>query len=376
VPDLSPLHASDEEKRLFRNDLLAWYDDHKRQMPWRETKDPYAIWVSEIMLQQTRVDTVRAYYRRFLDAFPTVEDLADANRDEVLKLWEGLGYYSRARYLHEAAAQVVEEHNGEVPETMDAIRDLKGIGPYTAAAVLSIAYQKPHAVLDGNVARLLTRIYAIDADSTSSTTKRHLRRLANELLAPDRPADFNQAMMELGSTVCTPTSPDCPACPVSAVCRAHDAGDEEAYPVTPESKPVPHHDIAVALIFDDDGRLLIQRRPDEGQLAGLWEFPGGKYEEDTDDSMEAACRREIREELGVDIAIDEPFYTLKHAYTHFKITLHAFRCRITDGAPIAREDQPMAWVTLDELEDYAFPRANGKLIDELHHRQEEPSLFD
>jgi A/G-specific adenine glycosylase len=322
------------------------------------------------------VDTVRAYYRRFLEAFPTVEDLATADRDEVLKLWEGLGYYSRARYLHEAAAQVVEEHDGQVPETMDAIRDLKGIGPYTAAAVLSIAYQKPHAVLDGNVARLLTRIYAVDDDSTSSTTKRHLRRLANELLNRERPADFNQAMMELGSTVCTPTSPDCDACPVSTVCRAHAEGDEERYPITPDAKPVPHYDIAVALIFDDDGRLLIQRRPDEGQLAGLWEFPGGKYEEDADDSMEAACRREIREELGVDIDIEEPFYTLKHAYTHFKITLHAFRCRITDGAPTAREDQPMTWVTLDELEDYAFPRANGKLIEELHRRQEEPSLFD
>ena len=376
MPDLSDLQASDDEKAHFREDLLEWYDDHKRQMPWRETDDPYAIWVSEIMLQQTRVDTVRAYYRRFLEAFPTVEDLAAADRDEVLKLWEGLGYYSRARYLHEAAAQVVEEHDGQVPETMDAIRDLKGIGPYTAAAVLSIAYQKPHAVLDGNVARLLTRIYAVDADSTSSTTKRHLRRLANELLNRERPADFNQAMMELGSTVCTPTSPDCDACPVSTVCRAHAEGDEERYPITPDAKPVPHYDIAVALIFDDDGRLLIQRRPDEGQLAGLWEFPGGKYEEDADDSMEAACRREIREELGVDIDIEEPFYTLKHAYTHFKITLHAFRCRITDGAPTAREDQPMTWVTLDELEDYAFPRANGKLIEELHRRQEEPSLFD
>ena len=376
MPDLSDLQASDDEQAHFREDLLDWYDDHKRQMPWRETDDPYAIWVSEIMLQQTRVDTVRAYYRRFLEAFPTVEDLAAADRDEVLKLWEGLGYYSRARYLHEAAAQVVEEHDGQVPETMDAIRDLKGIGPYTAAAVLSIAYQKPHAVLDGNVARLLTRIYAVDADSTSSTTKRHLRRLANELLNRERPADFNQAMMELGSTVCTPTSPDCDACPVSTVCRAHAEGDEERYPITPDAKPVPHYDIAVALIFDDDGRLLIQRRPDEGQLAGLWEFPGGKYEEDADDSMEAACRREIREELGVDIDIEEPFYTLKHAYTHFKITLHAFRCRITDGAPTAREDQPMTWVTLDELEDYAFPRANGKLIEELHRRQEEPSLFD
>ena len=374
VPDLSDLHASNDEKRSFRSDLLDWYDDNKREMPWRKTDDPYAIWVSEIMLQQTRVDTVRDYYRRFLEAFPTVDDLAAADRDEVLKLWEGLGYYSRARYLHEAAQQVVEEHDGEVPNTLDAVRELKGIGPYTAAALLSIAFQKPHAVLDGNVVRVLSRIYTVEADATSSTTRRHLRRLANELLTPERPADFNQAVMELGATICTPTRPDCSACPVSDVCHAHAESDEEAYPVTPDKKPVPHYDIAVALIFDEDGRLLIQRRADEGQLAGLWEFPGGKREDG--ESMEEACRREIREELGVDLTIEDHFYTLKHAYTHFKITLYAYRCRIADGPPTAREDQPMTWVTLDEIDDYAFPRANGKLIEELRRRQEEPSLFD
>jgi A/G-specific adenine glycosylase len=365
---------SADEIRVFREDLLDWYDEHKREMPWRETDDPYAIWVSEIMLQQTRVDTVRDYYRRFLEAFPTVEALAAAERDEVLKLWEGLGYYSRARYLHEAAQQVVDEHDGKVPDTMDEIRDLKGIGPYTAAAILSIAFQKPHAVLDGNVVRLLSRVYAVSDDSTSSATRRHLRERANELLEPNRPADFNQAMMELGSTVCTPTRPRCGECPVSEVCRAHAEGEEEQYPVTPESKPVPHYDIAVALIFDDDGRLLIQRRDDEGQLAGLWEFPGGKREDG--EEMEETCRREMREELGVEVAVDDHFYTLKHAYSHFKITLYAFRCHIESGSPTPEEDQPMTWAALDELDDFAFPRANGKLIDELHRRQEEPSLFD
>jgi A/G-specific adenine glycosylase len=371
---LSDLTPSDEEIRVFQTELLDWYAENKRDMPWRETDDPYAIWVSEIMLQQTRVDTVRNYYRRFLETFPTVDDLAEAERDEVLKQWEGLGYYSRARYLHEAAQQVVEEHDGKVPDTMEAIRELKGVGPYTAAAILSIAHQKPHAVLDGNVARLLTRIYAVEEDATASTTRRHLRRLANELLDPDRPADFNQAMMELGSLVCTPTRPDCPACPVSSVCRAHAEEAEEHYPVTPDSKPVPHHDIAVALIFDAEGRVLIQRRPDEGQLAGLWEFPGGKREDG--ESMDEACRREIREELGVEIDVEDHFYTLEHAYSHFKITLSAFRCRIASGTPSSEEDQPMRWAALDELDDHAFPRANGKLIDELRRRQTEPSLFD
>ena len=372
VEDETP---TDRQTRTFHQDLLDWYDDNKRAMPWRETNDPYRIWVAEIMLQQTRVDTVRDYYPRFLDAFPTVEALAVAERDAVLKQWEGLGFYARARHLHEAAQHVVDEHDGEVPETMEAIRDLKGVGPYTAAAVLSIAYQKPHAVLDGNVKRVLTRVFAVEDDATTTTTERELRRLANDLLDPDRPGDFNQAMMELGALVCTPSTPLCDRCPLQDVCRAHEAGTEENYPVTPESEPVPHHDIAVGLVFNDSGdELLIQRRPDEGLLGGLWEFPGGKQEDG--ESMETACRREVKEELGIDVAVEDHFYTLSHAYSHFKITLHAFRCRIREGTPQAREDQPFQWIPLDELNDVAFPRANRRLIEELERRQTEPSLFD
>ena len=364
---------TDRQRDAFRSDLLDWYDDNKRSMPWRETDDPYRIWVSEIMLQQTRVDTVRDYYPRFLEAFPTVEALAAADRDEVLKYWEGLGFYARARHLHEAAQTVVDEHDGTLPDTMDAIRDLKGIGPYTAAAVLSIAHDKPHAVLDGNVTRVLTRVFAVEEDATTTSAQRELRRLANDLLRPDRAGDFNQAMMELGALVCTPSTPLCDRCPLQNVCRAHEAGTEEDYPITPESEPVPHHDIAVGLVFDDD-QLLIQRRPDEGLLGGLWEFPGGKQEDG--ETMETACRRELKEELGIDVAVEDLFYTLSHAYSHFKITLHAFRCHIEDGPPEAREDQPFTWVGLDELDDYAFPRANRRLIEELERRQSEPSLFD
>jgi A/G-specific adenine glycosylase len=343
-------------------------------MPWRETDDPYRIWVAEIMLQQTRVDTVRDYYPRFLNAFPTVEALAAADRDEVLTYWEGLGFYARARHLHEAAQHVVDEHDGTVPDTWDEIENLEGVGPYTAAAVLSIAYQKPHAVLDGNVTRVLSRVLAVEKDATTGTAQRQLRQLANDLLTPDCPGDFNQAMMELGALVCTPSTPLCDQCPLQNVCRAHDAGTEEDYPITPESEPVPHHDIAVGLVFDEDDRLLIQRRPDEGLLGGLWEFPGGKQEED--ESLEAACRREVREELGIEMTGVEPFYTLSHAYSHFKITLHAFQGRLAGGPPEAREGQPFRWASIEDLDDYAFPRANRRLIEELERRQTEPSLFD
>lgn len=371
---LETLSPTPRQIDAFQSDLVDWYDEHKRSMPWRETDDPYRIWVAEIMLQQTRVDTVRDYYPRFLDAFPTVEALAEADRDEVLKHWEGLGFYARARHLHEAAQYVVAEHGGSVPDTMESIKELKGVGPYTAAAILSIAYQKSHAVLDGNVTRVLARIFSIEEDATKTTAQRHLRRLANELIDPERPGDFNQAVMELGAVTCTPNTPHCERCPLQGVCSARDAGTEEKYPITPDSQPVPHHDIAVGLVFDDDNRLLVQRRPDEGLLGGLWEFPGGKQEDG--ESMEAACQREVKEELGVEVSIEEPFYTLSHAYSHFEITLHAFRCRIIDGEPVGRENQPFQWVSIDELDDIAFPRANRRLIEELNRRRSEPSLFD
>ena len=374
MPDLAETHATDRHRAAMRDALLPWYDRVKRAMPWRATDDPYRIWVSEVMLQQTRVDQAAPYFHRFTEAFPTVEALAAADRDAVLRQWEGLGYYRRARYLHEAAQMIVERFDGAVPDTLDAIRELPGVGPYTAAAVLSIAYGKPHAVLDGNVVRVVSRLFAVEAEATKARTKRHLRRLAGELLVPARPGAFNQALMELGATVCTPTTPACASCPVQAVCRAFAEGAPTAYPVTPERKPVPHREIAVGLVFDDDGRLLIQRRPDDAMLGGLWEFPGGKQEEG--EALEATCRRELREELGVEVEVEAPFYTLDHAYSHFTITLHAFRCRLVAGTPTSEEGQPLRWVALDALADYAFPRANRALIEELHRRQDAPSLFD
>jgi A/G-specific adenine glycosylase len=368
------IQPTETERRAFRGDLLDWYDDARREMPWRGADDPYRIWLSEVMLQQTRVDQATPYYERFTSAFPTVHDLAEADRDEVMRLWEGLGYYSRARRLHEAAGQIVSEHAGEVPSSWDAISELPGVGPYTAAAVLSIAHDEPHAVLDGNVKRVLSRVWAVDDVVSRAPVKRRLRALANELLNPDRPGDFNQALMELGATVCTPTSPRCETCPLESVCRAHADGEEEAYPVKKERKPVPHHDVAVGLVRNDAGELLIQKRPDDGLLGGLWEFPGGKQKDG--ETLSETCRRELREEIGVEARVGGLFHRLRHAYSHFKITLHAFDCRIEEGAPAAQEGQPVRWVGAGELDDYAFPRANRKLIEELYRREKAPELFD
>ncbi len=373
MPD-DALTPTDRQAAAFRRDLLRWYASARREMPWRGDADPYRIWVSEVMLQQTRVDQARPYYERFTRAFPTVEALAKADRGHVLRLWEGLGYYSRARYLHEAARHVVREHGGHVPDTYDAIRALPGVGPYTAAAVLSIAYGRPHAVLDGNVIRVLTRVFAIDEEATSSRTRRRLRALAGALLPPERPADFNQAVMELGATCCTPTAPRCPTCPLAEICAARAAGEQEKYPVKKKRAPVPHYDVAVGLVFDAEGHVLIQRRPDDAMLGGLWEFPGGKQE--PGEPLEQTCRRELREELGIEVEDVRPFHRLDHAYSHFKITLHAFRCRLASGTPEARAGQPLRWVAPEALGDYAFPRANRRLIEQLAERRRRPTLFD
>ena len=377
LPSLLPddaLAPTDAQRRRFHTDLIDWYQSVKRTMPWRDTDDPYRIWVSEIMLQQTRVDQAQPYFERFVEAFPTVHALADAERDEVLRVWEGLGYYSRARYLHNAAQLIVDEFDGAVPDTYDAIRELPGVGPYTAAAVLSIAYDKPHAVLDGNVIRVLSRVFAVEENVKSAPVKRRLQAAADALIDPEQPGTFNQAMMELGALICTPRSPSCADCPVQPACQAETDGNPEDYPVTPDKKPIPHYDIAVGLVFDDEGHLLIQRRPDDGMLGGLWEFPGGKQEEGED--LATTCQRELREELGIEVDVADHFYTLSHAYSHFKITMHAFRCRIASGTPSPELDQPLQWVPVEALDDYAFPRANRRLIEELERRQTEPSLFD
>ncbi len=343
--------------------MKAWYESSRRDLPWRRTDDPYRIWLSEVMLQQTRVDQAEPFYRRFVERFPTVHDLADADLNDVLLCWEGLGYYSRARNLHRAARIVVDDFDGTVPDTDVDIRSLPGVGPYTAAAVLSIAYHRPRAVLDGNVIRVLSRVFAVESDVRKAATRRALQNAADLLIDRHNPGDFNQALMELGARVCTPRSPECGRCPVAAVCEARRRGDPEAFPVSAPRGDIPHRDVVVALIFDELEQVLIQRRPDDAMLGGLWEFPGGKRE--NGETLEAACIRELREELAMDIAVDGFFFRLSHAYSHFKITLHAFFCSHVGGRPESSAGEPFTFVGLDRLHEYAFPRANRRLVEEL-----------
>lgn len=345
-------------------DLLDWYTKNKRELPWRKTDDPYKIWVSEIMLQQTRVDTVIPYYHRFLEAFPTIYDLSEANQQQVLKLWEGLGYYSRGRNLHQAAKMVVNQFGGNIPDDHKSITELKGIGPYTAAAVLSIAFDKKHAVVDGNVIRVLTRYFGIEDDIRSGKTKKQVQDLADQMIPEAQPGDFNQAVMELGATVCTPSNPKCEECPLSVDCVAYQTVRTDSIPYKSPAKKVPHHHIGVGLIVNKNNELLIALRPNDVMLGGLWEFPGGKKENGED--IEETVRRELEEELGVDVQVYDQFMKLKHAYSHFKITLHAYWCSISSGTPKPISGKELNWVSLDEIDRYPFPKANKTLIEKLH----------
>lgn len=330
------------------------------------------VWLSEIMLQQTQVDTVLPYYQRFLKTFPTIEDLASASLDEVLKLWEGLGYYSRARNLHRAAAIIVEQYNGEIPADVDTLLKLPGVGRYTAGAVASIAYDLPVPLLDGNVMRVFTRLLDMDSDISRQSTRAALWSQAADWMPEQDAGAYNQALMELGRTICRPKKPDCAACPLSFLCRAYAAGTQKDRPRKPARAPAPHYDVCAGLIRDKAGRLLIAQRPLDGLLGGLWEFPGGKRE--ADESLQDCLRRELREELAIEVEIGDLFTKVNHAFTHFKITLHAFEClylRATSpyDEPQALEAIAWAWVSEADLGQYSFGKADRLVIAALRDRR-------
>jgi len=351
---------SQERIDRLRDRLLGWYDQQRRELPWRDDPDPYRVWISEVMLQQTQVTTVLPYYQRFLSQFPTLGDLASAPLDDVLKVWEGLGYYARARNLHAAARQVVADHEGRLPSSYPALRRLPGFGDYTAGAVASIAFGQRVPAVDGNVKRVLARLFAVTDDVTQSATARRLRAIAADLVPPDRPGDFNQALMELGATLCTPTSPRCLLCPVQEACQGLAQGIHESLPVKAPRRERPHFDVTAGVIRREDGCLLIAQRKPDAMLGGLWEFPGGKCQ--PGESLADCLRREIREELGLEIEVGDYLTTIQHGYTHFRISLHVFECRHQDGEPRALDCADWRWVGLADLEEYAFPVTDQKII--------------
>jgi len=348
--------------RALRRKLLQWFRRHKRDLPWRRTDDPYRIWVAETMLQQTRVARVLDFYGPFLKRFPTVRRLAEADLDDVLVAWAGLGYYGRARNLHRAARAVIRDYRGRLPRSVAALRALPGVGRYSAGAVASIAFGAPAPVVDGNVARVLCRLFAIRRPPATADVKETLWSLAGALVSRRSPGNFNQAMMELGATVCTPANPHCSACPVRDHCEARRLGLEGRLPASRPRRAVPHYDVVVAVIRRGE-RVLVTKRPPVGLLGGLWEFPGGKRERGESDA--AALRREIREELGVTVRVGRSLCTVKHAYTHFRVTLHAHACTIRSGRPRPITGDALRWVTADELRRLALPAATVRILDAI-----------
>ena len=341
--------------------LLAWYAQQGRDLPWRQTRDPYAIWISEIMLQQTQVKTVLPYYERWLRQFPTVTALAQADQQTVLKAWEGLGYYARARNLHRAAQAIVADHGGEFPSTFDAAIALPGIGRTTAGGILSAAFNQPVAILDGNVKRVLARLIALRTPPSKALNQ--LWILSERLLPADNPRDFNQALMDLGATLCTRHRPACLLCPWQSACAAYNQNVQLEIPMTEARAPLPHKQIGVGVVWNEQGQILIDRRLQEGLLGGLWEFPGGKIE--PGETVEDCIRRELQEELAIEVEVGDRLMTINHTYTHFKVTLNVFHCRHTAGEPQPIECDEVRWVEVSELEEFPFPKANSQIIDAI-----------
>jgi A/G-specific adenine glycosylase len=352
----------------LRRSLLEWYGQAGRDLPWRRNPSPYRIWISEIMLQQTQVKTVIPYYENWLRLFPDLPTLAAADLQSVLKAWQGLGYYARARNLHKAARMIVEQHGGEFPSDVEAVLALPGIGRSTAGGILSAAFDRPIPILDGNVKRVLARLVALPVPPAKAIAL--LWQLSERLLDPQHPRNFNQALMDLGATLCTPKNPACLLCPWRLSCSAYNLGKQSELPMSEIRSPLPHKQIGVAVIWNDRQQILIDRRREQGLLGGLWEFPGGKIE--PGETVTACIKREIQEELGIEIEVGEHFLDLDHAYTHFRVTLHVHHCRHISGEPQAIECDEVRWVGVDELEQFPFPKANTTIIEALQKRLPTP----
>ncbi len=327
--------------------LLRWYDQHARKMPWRGIQDPYGIWVSEIMLQQTRVETVRDYYVRFMKRFPTLRDLADAPEEDVLKMWEGLGYYSRARNLQAGARQVLREYGGHLPSDPDRLKSIKGIGPYTSCSIASIAFGVPVPAVDGNVIRVISRLYCLEGNPAEADCRREIERLAAELVPENRAGDHNQAMMDLGATVCVPGTPDCAVCPLQALCQARARGIAEELPRLPKARPPKEIQYDLSIIYDG-GQVLMYRRG-EKLLQGLWCFPlteGWKSPAE----LTAALHRKLKLPAEYASFVQEA----RHIFTHqvWKMRIHILRVPAGTAAP-----EGFCWIPLSSLPSLALPTA-------------------
>ena len=352
-----------EQPEAFARALVDWFAAVGKEYPWRSTREPYAVLVSELMLQQTRVDQATPYFRRFMKRFPSLRSLANASQEDVLKMWEGLGYYSRARNLHKAAGIIANEMSGRFPSDYHDIIKLPGVGGYTAAAIGSLAFNQDRAVLDGNVIRVLSRLYAYTKDTRSTAARAELQQMTENLLINGEAGRYNEAMMELGATVCLPMNPKCEVCPVVSACLAARSGRPTDYPVKAPRKKVPHIVVGAAVIRNRKGEVLIAQRREKDMLGGLWEFPGGKQE--TGETIQQCIVRELKEELGINVKVEDFLVTVRHAYSHFTMDMHTYFARIQSGRPRLLHCQDYRWVRIHGLRDFPYSKADLNIINEL-----------
>ncbi len=336
--------------------LLAWYHKHARTLPWRDHPDPYVVWVSEIMLQQTRVETAIPYFEKWMRLFPDIKALAKAGERDVLNVWEGLGYYSRARNLHKAAKIVAERFNGELPRDLEDLRSLPGIGLYTVGAIASMAFGMDEPTLDGNLRRVFARLYDVREYADSPAGEKILWDLAAQNLPKGKAGDFNQALMDLGATICTPKNPRCLICPLMDICKARENGSQDMRPVLKVKKGSPHYVHAAGVIVTR-GRVLLAKRPSKGLLGGMWEFPNGRVESDPAKELSTALNAAYR----LKVKRKEALGIVQHAYTHFKVTVHAFRCESVS----VPKDENLKWVRLSELEEYPMGKVDRQIAQRL-----------
>lgn len=369
----------DEEKiKTFQETFLTWYHKEKRNLPWRATNNPYAIWISEIMLQQTRVETVIGYFYRFMEQFPTIQDLAAAEEQKLLKVWEGLGYYSRARNIKAAAQQIVAEFDGEMPQSIEEIRSLKGIGPYTAGAIGSIAFGLPEPAIDGNVMRVVSRLFCIEADIAKASSRRPFDEAMRTIISPDEPGEFNQALMDLGSRICTPTTPKCEECPISQYCLAYAENRQTDFPVkSKKAKPKDVYYIAGAI--EDQGSFLLVQRPETGLLASMWHFPLVEVTKEQYEALQRTWAKEeqlqldlIAEDDALEIFPDLPvvwqkrhFGEITHIFSHLKWHVLLFYGRKRGELTL----QDSEWAAKESFQNYVFPKPQQKLVDQLKKYQ-------
>ncbi len=352
-------HLQNFNIKGYQHDLISWFIGEMRSLPWREDRDPYKIWVSEIMLQQTRVDTVIPYFNQFIEKFPTLDTLADAQEEEVLKAWEGLGYYSRVRNLHAAVKEVKENYQSKVPDTAEEISKLKGIGPYTTGAILSIAYGVPEPAVDGNVMRVLSRIFSIWEDIAKVKTRKLFEEIIREIISIENPSYFNQALMELGALICTPTSPSCLLCPVQNHCSAFKEGYQAELPVKTKKKAPKSVDIAAVVLVNQEGKFIIQKRPSEGLLANLWVFPNVEVSPELSSPKEELTRFLQREFSSVEIHVDKAFTSIQHVFSHLIWNITVYK---GEWSGETEESEKLKCLTLEELRTYAFPVSHQRIL--------------